>query len=41
MFKDKEIDKVESKGVKQQTGREKDQPGGSLLTPFINQGQEE
>lgn len=40
-LEDKKIDKVEDKGVKQQAGREKDQPGDSLLTPLINQSQEE
>ncbi len=36
-LKDKEVDKVESKGVKQQTGREKSDPGDLLFAPFINQ----
>ena len=40
-LEDKKINKVEDKGVKEQAGREKDQPDDSILAPLINQSQEE
>jgi hypothetical protein len=36
-LKDKEVDKMKDKGIKQQAGQEKSDPGDLLFAPFIYQ----